>query len=78
MKAPELQQILQYHVLSGEVGSTDITNGMRATTVQGKQVTFEIKDGSVYINGAKVTIADIPASNGIIHAISAVILPPAQ
>ena len=78
LKAPELQQILQYHVLSGEVGSTDITNGMRATTVQGKQVTFEIKDGSVYINGAKVTIADIPASNGIIHAISAVILPPAQ
>ncbi|WP_169239971.1 fasciclin domain-containing protein [Candidatus Roseilinea sp. NK_OTU-006] len=78
LQAPELAQILQYHVLSGKVNAADITNGMRATTVQGKPVTFEVRDGSVYINGAKVTIADIPASNGVIHAISAVILPPAQ
>lgn len=78
LQASELTQILQYHVLSGNVASTDITNGMRATTVQGRPVTFELKDGSVYINGAKVTIADIPATNGVIHAISAVILPPAQ
>lgn len=78
LQAGELSQILRYHVLSGNVASADITNGMRATTVEGKPVTFEIKDGSVYINGAKVTIADIPATNGVIHAISAVILPPAQ
>ncbi|MFO7631919.1 MAG: fasciclin domain-containing protein [Caldilinea sp.] len=78
LQAAELSQILQYHVVSGEVGSTDITNGMRATTVQGQPVTFELRDGSVYVNGAKVTIADIQASNGVIHAISAVILPPAQ
>lgn len=78
LQAPELTQILQYHVLSGKVNAADITNGMRATTVQGKPVTFEVRDGNVYINGAKVTIADIPASNGVIHAISAVILPPAQ
>jgi uncharacterized surface protein with fasciclin (FAS1) repeats len=78
LQASELSQILQYHVLSGAVMAEDVTNGMKATTVQGKPVTFEIKDGSVYINGAKVTITDIPASNGVIHAISAVILPPAQ
>jgi uncharacterized surface protein with fasciclin (FAS1) repeats/nucleoid-associated protein YgaU len=78
LQAPELAQILQYHVVSGAVGSADITNGMRATTVQGQPVTFELRDGSVYINGSKVTIADIQASNGVIHAISAVILPPAQ
>jgi uncharacterized surface protein with fasciclin (FAS1) repeats/nucleoid-associated protein YgaU len=78
LQAGELSQILRYHVLSGNVASADITNGMRATTVEGKPVTFELKDGSVYINGAKVTIADIPATNGVIHAISAVILPPAQ
>ena len=78
LQAKELTQILQYHVVSGQVESGDITNGQRATTVQGQPVTFEVKDGSVYVNGAKVTIADIPASNGVIHAISAVILPPAQ
>lgn len=78
LQAPELAQILQYHVVSGAVGSADITNGMRATTVQGQPVTFEVRDGSVYVNGARVTIADIQASNGVIHAISAVILPPAQ
>lgn len=78
LKASELTQILQYHVLSGKVLAEDVTNGMKATTVQGKPVTFEVKDGSVYINGAKVTITDIPATNGVIHAISAVILPPAQ
>jgi uncharacterized surface protein with fasciclin (FAS1) repeats len=76
--ADELVDILKYHVLNGEVLAEDVTNGMKATTLQGKQVTFEVKDGSVYINGAKVTISDIPASNGVIHAISAVILPPAQ
>lgn len=78
LKASELVQILQYHVLSGQVLAEDVTNGMKATTLQGKPVTFEVKDGSVYINGAKVTITDIPATNGVIHAISAVILPPAQ
>ncbi len=71
LAADELAQILQYHVLSGEVLAEDVTNAMKATTLQGKQVTFEVKDGSVYINGAKVTITDIPASNGVIHAISA-------
>jgi uncharacterized surface protein with fasciclin (FAS1) repeats len=78
LQASELTQILQYHVLSSKVMAEDVTNSMRATTVQGKPVTFELKDGSVYINGAKVTITDIPATNGVIHAISAVILPPAQ
>ncbi len=76
LQAPELAQILQYHVLSGKVNAADITNGMRATTVQGKPVTFEVRDGNVFINGARVMVADIPASNGVIHAISAVILPP--
>jgi len=78
LQASELSQILRYHVLSSNVSAADITNGMRATTVEGKPVTFELRDGSVYINGAKVTITDIPATNGVIHAISAVILPPAE
>lgn len=51
---------------------------MKATTLQGRQVTFEVKDGKVFVNGAQVSTTDIPAGNGVIHAIDAVILPPAQ
>ena len=54
----------------------DITNGMQATTQQGKAVGFEVVGDAVKVNGASVTVPDIAASNGVIHAIGAVILPP--
>jgi len=57
---PALTAILTYHVVPGRVMSTDLTDGMMAATV----------------NGANVTTADIEASNGVIHVIDAVILPP--
>ncbi len=76
LRARELADILKYHVLSGKVLSADVTNGLKATTLQGKQVTFEVKDGKLFVNGAEVVGNDIPAGNGVIHAISAVILPP--
>jgi uncharacterized surface protein with fasciclin (FAS1) repeats len=78
LKARELADILKFHVVSGDIMSSDITDKMKATTLQGRQVTFEVKDGKVYINGAQVSTTDIPAGNGVIHAIDAVILPPAQ
>ena len=56
--------------------STDITDGMTATTVQGEDLTFTIKDGSVYVNDAMVVTADIETSNGVIHVIDAVLIPP--
>lgn len=76
LQAKELADILQYHVLSGKLLAADLTDGSRATTLQGKPVTFEVRDGSVFINGAELVTTDIQASNGVIHAINAVILPP--
>jgi uncharacterized surface protein with fasciclin (FAS1) repeats len=70
----QLISILTYHVVAGKVMSTDLSNGMMATTVQGGNVTIMTKDG-VTINGANVVTADIEASNGVIHVIDAVILP---
>jgi uncharacterized surface protein with fasciclin (FAS1) repeats len=54
--------------------STDLSNGMVASTVQGSDVTIMTNNG-VSINGAKVVAADIEASNGVIHVIDAVLLP---
>lgn len=70
-----LTTILTYHVVAGEVASTDLSDGMTAATVQGEEITVDLTDG-VKINEANVVIADVPADNGIIHAIDAVILPP--
>jgi uncharacterized surface protein with fasciclin (FAS1) repeats len=72
----QLTQILLFHVLPGSVGSADIDNGMQATTQQGKAVGFEVSGSSIKVNGANVTAPDIVASNGVIHAIDTVILPP--
>ncbi|WP_323037746.1 fasciclin domain-containing protein [Pararhodobacter sp.] len=71
---PTLTGILTYHVVPGAVMSSDLTEGMTAQTVNGQSVTFTL-DGGAMINGAHITMADIEASNGVIHVIDAVILP---
>lgn len=71
----QLAAVLTYHVVPGKVMSTDLTNGMTAATVQGADVTI-MTEGGVKVNAANVTTADIAASNGVIHVIDAVILPP--
>lgn len=71
---PTLTGILTYHVVPGAVMSTDLSDGMMAETVNGQSVTIGV-DGGVTVNGANVIIADIEASNGVIHVIDAVILP---
>jgi uncharacterized surface protein with fasciclin (FAS1) repeats len=70
----QLTAILTYHVVSGKVMSTDLSDGMMATTVQGGDLSVDLSDG-VKINGATVTAADVAASNGVIHVIDTVILP---
>jgi len=70
----QLTAILTYHVVPGKVMSTDLSNNMMATTVQGGDVTI-MTEGGVTVNGANVTTADVMASNGVIHVIDQVILP---
>lgn len=74
----DLTQILLYHVVPGKVMAADVTDGLEATTVQGAPVNFTVADGSVKINDATIVTTDIETSNGVIHVIDAVIMPPAQ
>lgn len=71
----KLTSILTYHVVPGKVMSSDLSDGMTATTVQGDDVTITIGDG-VMVNDATVTSADIEASNGVIHVVDSVLMPP--
>ena len=72
----KLQAVLTYHVISGEVMSSDLKDGMMAETVEGSKAKIKLKDGMAWVDGAKVAMADIDASNGVVHVIDKVILPP--
>lgn len=74
----QLTDILRYHVIAGKTLSEDLSNGMQATTVQGKSVRFEVQGNVVKINGATLVTKDIEAGNGVVHVIDAVILPPPE
>jgi len=72
-----LTDILLYHVVSGKVMAADVVKLTSAPTVLGKDVTITVKDGKVFINDTiQVIITDIETSNGVIHVIDAVLLPP--
>ncbi|MCC5882208.1 MAG: fasciclin domain-containing protein [Halomonas sp.] len=71
----QLQAVLTYHVVAGNVMAEDAMGLDSATTVQGQDVTITTMDGSVMINDATVIQADIEASNGVIHVIDSVLLP---
>jgi len=73
-----LVDILTYHVLAGAVNSSQVTDGMTATMLNGDDVTFSVTDGIVMIGDATVTAADVMASNGIIHVIDMVLMPPSD
>lgn len=74
----QLTDILLYHVVSGKVMAADVTELESATTVLGKDIAIKVDMGNVYINDAQVIITDIETSNGVIHVIDAVILPPSD
>ena len=71
----QLIAVLTYHVVPGKVMSTDLSDDMEAKTVQGSEIMIDLDDG-VKVNEATVVAADIETSNGVIHVIDAVILPP--
>ena len=72
----QLTAILTYHVVPGRVMAADVAQLTEAKTVNGEMVKVRADGGSVMVNDAKVTAADVTASNGVIHVIDTVILPP--
>lgn len=76
---PALTDILLYHVVSGAVDSTTVVGLESATTVQGSDISITVNDDGVFLNDSiQVIITDIQTSNGIIHVIDGVLLPPAD
>ncbi len=71
-----LASVLNYHVIAGAVKAADIVNGMNAATLEGKPLTFAL-NGGLTVNGAHIVTSDVLASNGVIHVIDQVLLPPA-
>ena len=72
----KLKDILLYHVVPGKVMAADVVNLSSADTALGKPIAIKVLDGKVMINDASVVLPDVAASNGVIHVIDSVMLPP--
>lgn len=72
----QLIAILTYHVVPGEYMASDVVGMNSATTVEGSDVSFTVAENGAMINDANIVTTDIAASNGVIHVIDSVILPP--
>ena len=75
---PALGDILTYHIVAGEVKSDVVVtlDGQSVETLNGQSVDVAVDGGTVMVNGATVTAVDVDASNGVIHVIDSVLLPP--
>ena len=71
----QLDNVLTYHVVAGAVRAEALKDGEKIKTLQGEELTVRIAGGDVFINSAKVTTADVTASNGVVHIIDGVLLP---
>ena len=77
-KKADLQDILQYHVYVGIIKPEMMQDGQTLNQVNGGNITISNKDGKIMVNNSATIVASIPASNGIIHVIDGVLLPPAK
>lgn len=73
-----LVDILTYHVVAGKVPSATAVTLTEATALNKKAIALEVKDGALFLNKSKVVTADVEASNGVIHIIDTVLMPPAD
>jgi uncharacterized surface protein with fasciclin (FAS1) repeats len=73
----QLKAVLLYHVVKGRVGSKQVVKLSSAKTLNGQPVRIKVASGSAFVNNAKVTKADVRASNGVIHVINRVLIPSA-
>ncbi|MDQ6655847.1 MAG: fasciclin domain-containing protein [Verrucomicrobiota bacterium] len=71
----KLGALLAYHVMKGKIMAADLKT-MKAPTANGADVQITVKNGKVMVNDATVVKADVPASNGVIHVIDTVLMPP--
>ncbi|MEL6116721.1 fasciclin domain-containing protein [Photobacterium sp. SP02] len=74
----KLQKLITYHLLPSAISSSAASQLKQPETVEGHPLTIENTDDGIRINGAKVIEADIPATNGVIHVIDKVLIPPAE
>ena len=74
----KLKAVLLYHVVSGKVTSADVVKLSSAKTLNGKSVRIRVSGSIVFVNSAKVTTPDVMASNGVIHVVNRVLIPPAR
>ena len=72
----KLQEVLKYHVLTSKWSTDDIKLVKQTGTVQGKPVTFGTSGATMTVNGAKIVKANVDCSNGMVHVIDTVLLPP--
>lgn len=77
-KKADLQNILQYHVTTSSLKEEFFRDGMNIGMVNGGSVKVSIKDGKIMLNNSATIVASVPASNGMVHVIDAVLLPPAK
>ena len=73
-----LQAVLKYHVVAGDVRAAQVANLTSATTLEGDSVAIMVSGSTVKVNDATVTMTDVVASNGVIHVIDTVLLPPSS
>jgi len=74
----DLQKVLTYHVVPGTYTAADLKDGQELTTVQGQKLTVSVNGSTVKVNDATVEKADVNASNGVVHVINKVLVPPAN
>lgn len=77
-KKADLQNVLQYHVTVSAIKAESFTDGQTLGMVNGDNVTVTVKDGKVTLNGNVHIIASVQASNGMVHIVDGVLLPPAK
>lgn len=70
-----LRSVLTYHVVPGRLKASDVVNATELTTVNGKTLKVEVKDGEVFVNDARVIATDVEAANGVVHVIDTVLIP---
>ena len=73
----KLVDILTYHVVAGDVNAAAAMKMKEATALNKKAIALEVKDSALYLNKSKVTTADVKCTNGVIHIIDTVLMPPA-